>query len=466
MILGTIDSIGQRMSLGEHTKRKADEINLDQAEALGIAHMGLSSLAAAANLHHATNARKKTVTSSTVTEVDNDKNFVESIKEKHPQSPNLTKGALKTRKWRDKKRREAAEVEARLQSKQDIIDCLRRENKDLKQRLKLLGADPSIGLDGDDSNGEDCTKETFEEKKATILKKEVREAIALAKSVMTQKIAGLTNDLAENVKDCGQIKQVLTTIVTPGDLKNRETSKSFRADELAVSSTRSVEADSLKCAKLPTGLNEPQTHFQEQDSRPFANHDPRSKSCFNLAALNFPKDDPTRDSIMQSDLLSNRNEGIASVSLNDPLLGPWGNSTGEDVDAGTMRVFGIQDSNTTLRLPNGLSSTAVAQQSALAAMENVALMQLASAHQQREREHQRAIMTLAILEYFEHEQRKFQLDDIHAFATDIYHGQLNVQQHVNSFINNFFSRAGNRGAPHVTDQDEILIRYLSTLADS
>jgi len=430
-----------RGSYCESLKRKGydSDSDVEAKSDFGTSYVGLSSLAAAANLHHATNARKKTVTSSTVTEVDNDKNFVESIKEKHPQSPNLTKGALKTRKWRDKKRREAAEVEARLQSKQDIIDCLRRENKDLKQRLKLLGADPSIGLDGDDSNGEDCTKETFEEKKATILKKEVREAIALAKSVMTQKIAGLTNDLAENVKDCeqinGSLEQALSVL-----------SKSAEAQFLS-NSEQTVSGKDNAVNSLGT---------RARDAAHYAGC-PKDESS--MAIDTFKSDGRNSISSMQKEATS------SDAAMSGTPLGPWRELKEDCDDLVTSECIVLPSLLALSDNPN--SETAVLpQQRALAILEQAALIQIVSAHQQREREQQRAIMTLALLEYFEHDPRRSQLNPIHEFATDIYHDRLDVQHHLNSFVNNFFSGNILSGAPTtVTAQDEILIRYLAALAN-
>jgi hypothetical protein len=62
-------------------------------------------------------------------------------------SISLSKGALKTRRWRDRKKQAADKLKNELQEMKDLCKSLMNENQELRERLRLLGApDPEVGL--------------------------------------------------------------------------------------------------------------------------------------------------------------------------------------------------------------------------------------------------------------------------------------------------------------------------------
>jgi hypothetical protein len=90
------------------------------------------------------NARNSSaaMASSDTTYDDDTTNDVESSA-----GPQKSKSAIKTKRWREKKQREAEEMHEELSHLRILCQTLKNDNQDLRERLRLLGgADPSTGF--------------------------------------------------------------------------------------------------------------------------------------------------------------------------------------------------------------------------------------------------------------------------------------------------------------------------------
>jgi hypothetical protein len=78
-----------------------------------------------------------------------DVNYVTSVQQ-HEGA--LSKGALKTRRWRDRKKQADDQVKEELQKTKELCKKLMTHNQELRERLRFLGApDPAVALDVNES---------------------------------------------------------------------------------------------------------------------------------------------------------------------------------------------------------------------------------------------------------------------------------------------------------------------------
>jgi len=97
----------------------------------------------------------------------------------------LSKGALKTRRWRKRKKAALESVEEELSRTKAKCHRLAKANNELRERLRLLGADPNIGFD-DDEDILSCDDQS-DTKEGVVSKEEIQMAIALSKSAAEHK---------------------------------------------------------------------------------------------------------------------------------------------------------------------------------------------------------------------------------------------------------------------------------------